>query len=196
MNNLPVYNSLNPEDTTEFNFVEKQLDFVNNCVTFVEKQIEKLLLDRDLDDCAFKYYYDSITDSFKELKEINKDFIKFLEFENDLERDFMNAVYTEDSNSAILGKAYFVQSAIRGLDFTKNFSNYTVVDTVFCYMNTLGMKYPLSINFDNYNKILNKSMEYYLEYELYREAAKLQKVLEKLKTLTSMYESILEQVNS
>jgi hypothetical protein len=63
-------------------------------------------------------------------------------------------------------------------------------------MNTIGIKYPLSVNVDNYEKILNKSMEYYLEYECYREAARLKKVSEKLITLNNFYESILQQVKS
>ena len=196
MKNIPVYNSLDYEDINHLNFVDRQLDFVNNSVSFVESQIEKLLLDRDFDEFAFKYYYNSIIESFQELREIDVDFIKFFEFENDLERNFMQSLYDNDDNCINLGKAYFIQSAIRGLAFTKNFANYTEVDTVFCYMNTVGIKYPLSINYDNYEKILGKSMEYYLEYEYYREAAKLQKVSEKLALLNNYYESILEQVIS
>jgi hypothetical protein len=196
MKNIPVYNSLDYEDISHLNFVDRQFDFVNNCVLFVDSQIEKLLLDRNLDECAFDEYYSSIIETFQELREVDVDFINFFEFENDLERRFMQSLYDNDDNCKTLGKAYFIQSAIRGLPFTKNFSNYTEVDTVFCYMNTIGIKYPLSVNVDNYEKILNKSMEYYLEYECYREAARLIKVLEKLSTLNNFYESILQQVKS
>ena len=56
MKNIPVYNSLDYEDINHLNFVDRQLDFVNNSVLFVESQIEKLLLDRDFDEFAFKYY--------------------------------------------------------------------------------------------------------------------------------------------
>lgn len=195
MRNIPVYKSLCYEDINHLNFVDRQLDFVNNGVLFVENQIDKLLLDRDLDECAFEKYYDTMTEIYEELKEVDIDFINHFTYQNDLERIFMQSLYHKNGNSKNLGKAYFIQSAIRGLPFTQNFANYTIVDTVFCHMSTVGVKYPLSIDFDNYEKILSKSLEYYLEYELYREAAQLKKVSEKLITLHNFYESIVKQIN-
>lgn len=194
MSSIPIFNCNNSEDINHFNFVEEQLDFVNNSVVFLDIQIDKLLNDRHLDNNAYEVYYKDIKDSFEELRLIDKNFIKNFIFDSNLEKEFMNSVCNSNSDSYLLGKAFFIKSAIQGLEFTSNFANYTKVDTIFCYLNTLGIKYPLSITFDNYQKVLTKSLEYYIEYEYYREAAQLQKVSEKLKKLTDHYEKVLEQV--
>lgn len=196
MRNVPTYNSLNSDDIDSFNFVENQLDFVNTCVSFVNTQIDILLSDRHLDDTAYEIYYKDIKDSFAELKLTDENFINNFYFDSDLEKEFMNAVYNNNSNSYILGKAFFIQSAIQGLEFTRNFAKYTKVDNIFCHLNTLGIQYPLSVDFDNYNKLLNTSLEYYIKFEYYREAAQLKKVSEKYKQLTDYYETLLEQVKS
>lgn len=188
MEKLPTFISkvTDIDNVTSFDLFQDQVEFVDNCLHFVDIQIDKMILDRKLDDEAYLKYYDSMISCISDLKEItNADFSNFIEFDDDEEKLFIKAIYDNDESAVDKGRIHFIKSSMLNRDFVKNFGDYTNIDIVFCYAEILGLPYPLSINFNNYNKFLNKALEYYVSIEIYENAAKAKRTLDKLEILTN-----------
>jgi hypothetical protein len=145
-----------------------------------------MILDRKLDDQAYPKYYESVTDCIAELKNsANSNFLDFFEFDDEEEESFLKAVYYNDESAESKGKIHFIKSTLLKRDFVKNFGDYSNIDVVFCYAEILGVSYPLSINYNNYAKFLKKSIEYYVSLEIYENAAKAKRTLDKLEILAN-----------
>jgi hypothetical protein len=188
MEKLPTFISkvTDIDNVTSFDLFQDQVEFVDNCLHFVDIQIDKMILDRKLDDEAYLKYYDSMISCISDLKEIaNADFSNFIEFDDDEEKLFIKAIYDNDESAVDKGRIHFIKSSMLNRDFVKNFGDYTNIDIVFCYAEILGLPSPLSINFNNYNKFLNKALEYYVSIEIYENAAKAKRTLDKLEILTN-----------
>jgi hypothetical protein len=188
MDKLPTFISkvTNIDNVTSFDLFQDQVEFIDNCLQFVDNQINKMILDRKLDDQAYPKYYESVTDCIAELKNsANSNFLDFFEFDDEEEESFLKAVYHNDESAESKGKIHFIKSTLLKRDFVKNFGDYSNIDVVFCYAEILGISYPLSINYNNYAKFLNKAIEYYVSLEIYENAAKAKRTLDKLEILAN-----------